>query len=518
MKRNILGLYAIATLAFFCATGLTSAAHLTGKTLFGITLGSNELIAVNPMTGEARSIGSLGETIFAYGVAARDGKLYTFDQVNDRIREINPVTGELSESIDIGVSGLQGEGDLAFRSDGVGFLVSNLNEGSQPVRDLYTFDVVTGTSVRIGSLNVGIDALAFDSAGTLYGLGQRDGTLYTIDTTTATATAVGPLGVDKESPIAGMAFAPPAPDGTEDIYAAIDDRLHLIDKNTGAATPVSEDVLDFGFSSVSGLVFAPGAAALANVSSRVKVGTGENVGIGGFIVRGSGLKKVILRGIGPSLSNVPGALEDPVLELFNAQGVSLARNDDWRDSQEEQIQNSGVAPSNNKESAIVQDLPEGAYTAVLMGANGTTGVGLVEIYDLELGSGSELANLSTRGSVETGESVLIGGVIVSGSASQRIVLRAIGPSLNDEGVQDALQNPTLELFDANGTSIAFNNDWRSDQETEISDTGLAPEDNRESAIVRDLAPAPYTAVVRGVGETMGIGLVEIYNLDANDTP
>jgi hypothetical protein len=519
MKRNLFRFLAVATIAVsLLAHGTLSAAHLTGRTLFGITWFSNELIAIDPATGEGRLIGSLGEAAFSYGIAARSGKLYTFDQVTNRIREINPVTGEFSTTIDVGLSGLQGEGDLTFRSDGVGFLVSNLNANAQPVNDLYTFDVTTGTSQRIGSVNVAIDALAFDSAGTLYALGQGDATLYTINTTTAAATAVGALGVDMNSPIAGMAFAPAAPDGTEDIYASIDDRLHLINKNTGAATPVSADVLDFGFGSVSGLVFAPGAASLGNLSTRVAVGTGENVGIGGFIVRGAAAKKVIVRGIGPSLSNVPGVLADPVIELFNAQGISIARNDNWRENQQAEVAASGLQPMNDKESAIVRDLVDGSYTAVLSGANNTTGVGLVEIYDFDLGNGSKLANLSTRGFAQADPNVLIGGVIVSGSASQRVVLRAIGPTLAGSNVQTPLQDPTLELFDANGTSIAINDNWRSDQESEITAAMLAPGDDRESAIVRDLTPAAYTAIVRGAGSATGVALVEIYNVSANSQP
>ena len=517
MKRNLSRFLGAVFAALLLTTGALPAAHLTGLTLFGITWFSNELVAINPMTGEARVIGSLGATAFSYGIAARDGKLYTFDQVTNRIREINPVTGQFASSIAIGVSGLQGEGDLTFRSDGIGFLVSNLNANGEPVNDLYTFDITTGTSQRIGSTGVAIDGLAFDSAGTLYALGQGDAMLYTINTTSGAATAVGSLGVDMNNPIAGMAFAPPS-NGTEDLYASIDDRLHIINKSTGAATPVSTDVLDFGVSSVSGLVFAPGAAALGNVSTRVAVGTGENVGIGGFIVRGTAPKRVILRGIGPSLNNVPGRLADPVLELFNAQGVSLDSNDDWKQNQQADIQASGLPPANDKEAAIVRDLVEGEYTVVLSGANQTTGVGLVEIYDLALGNGSRLANLATRGNVQTDANVLIGGVIVSGSASQRIVVRAIGPTLSNGGVQSPLQDPTLELFDANGTSIATNDNWRSDQEAEIAATGLAPADEREAAIVRDLTPAEYTAIVRGAADTTGVGLVEIYNVSANSAP
>ena len=521
MKNKLLRQLAIALMVFFCAAGLARSAHLSGLTLFGITWFSNELIVIDPATGTARSVGSLGETVFAYGIAARDGKLYTFDQVNNRIREINLVTGGLTSEIDVGLSGLAGEGDLTFRSsDGVGFLVSNLNDAAQPTMDLYTFDVVTRTSLKIGTLNVAIDALAFDSGGTLYGLGQGDATLYTINTTTALATAVGTLGIDMNSPISGMTFAPTAPNGTEDLYASIDDRLFIINKNTGAATPVSTDVLDFGFSSVSGLVFAPGAGTLGNISTRAFVGTGDNVTIGGLIVRGTPAKRVLFRGIGPSISGtVAGSLQNPVLELFNSAGVSLETNDNWQQSaQQSEIAASGLAPTDAKEAAILRSLPEGNFTVVLSGADNTTGVGVVEAYDLELGGTAKLVNLATRGQVQTGERVLIGGLIISGSASQRMVLRAIGPSLANSNVPGPLQDPTLELVDANGVRVAFNDNWRTDQEADITASGLAPTDDRESAIVRDLAPADYTAIVRGAGDTTGIGLVETYNLSANSTP
>ena len=513
MNRNLLRKTAVTAAALLALAGSLTAAHLTGRALFGVTFFGNELIEVNPTTGAARSIGSLGATVSPYGLATRDGRLYTFDPNIDRIREINRTNGKIVRDINILVPDLQGEGDLAFRpSDGVGFLFTALNANAEPVNDLYTFDINTGTSVRLGSTGLALDALAFKTDGTLYGLSQGDATLYTINTTTGAATKVGDLGVMVGSPIAGMAFAPANPQGVEELYAAIDDRLHIINTTNGAATPVSQDVLNLGFSSVSGLAFAPASATAANISSRVAVGTGENAGIGGFIVRGTPAKRVIIRGVGPSLTTVQGRLEDPALQLFNAQGQVIASNNDWRESQQAAIQDSGLAPQNDKESAIIQTLNAGAYTAILRGNGDTTGVGLVEIYDLELGSGSRLANLSTRGQVQTGENVLIGGVLIRGAGTQRAVLRAIGPTLANSGVQNPLQDPTLELVDSNGNSIATNDNWRSSQEAEITATGLAPADDRESAIVRDLTPGDYTAIVRGAGDSTGIGLVEFYSL------
>ena len=530
MKRKLSRILAGALVALFATGGPLGATHLTGLTLYGVTMFRNELVAVNPATGAATLIGSLGETSLPYGIAARRGRLYTFDQVNNRIREFNKISGKFRRSIDIGVSGLKGEGDLAFRpSDGVGFLVSALDSGNQPVNDFYTFTITdssnVGTSVRLGSTGVAIDALAFNSQGTLYALGQGDGMLYTIDTSTGAATPVGALGVPVNSPIAGMAIAPANGQGVEEIYASIDDRLYIINPATGAARTVSADVLNFGpfFSSVSGLAFAPGAGTLGNMSGRLAVGTDEKVGIGGFIISGTPDKKVVVRGIGPSLAqrNLSGVLADPVLELFNAQGQSIARNDDFDSSPDKaEITALGLAPGNSKESAILRTLPAGAYTAILSGANRTTGIGLVEIYDGDLGSGSRLANLSTRGFVQPGDNTLIGGIIVSGSASQRVVARAIGPSLASRGLPAAsvLADPNLEVFDANGTSIKSNDNYMMDPDAaEIASQGLAPNNPLEAATILTLSPAGYTVVVRGADTGTGIALVETFNLNT-DSP
>jgi hypothetical protein len=242
------------------------------------------------------------------------------------------------------------------------------------------------------------------------------------------------------------------------------------------------------------------------------VETGDNVLIGGFIVTGTLPKRLIVRAIGPSLP-LPGALADPVLELRNSAGSLIFSNNNWRDGdQEALIIATGLAPENNLESAIVAILPAGglAYTAVVRGVDNGMGVGLVEVYDLDQAVDSKLANISTRGLVQTGDDVLIGGLIVRGQSSLRVVIRAIGPSLPLPG---ALGNPTLELRNGNGTLAAANDDWRTDQETEIIATGIPPPSDLESAIVRDLAPGPYTAIVRGVNDTTGVALVEAYSLN-----
>jgi hypothetical protein len=252
-----------------------------------------------------------------------------------------------------------------------------------------------------------------------------------------------------------------------------------------------------------------------NISTRVKVLAGDNVLIGGFIVTGTSPIKVLVRAIGPSLGTqgVSGALADPVLELHEADGTTVI-NDNWRDTQEQEIIDTTIPPTDDLESAIVQTLPPGSYTAVVSGKNATTGIGLVEAYDLDQPGDSRLANISTRGFVDTGDNVMIGGFIVGpvdlGDAT--VLVRAIGPSLTSQGVAGALQDPFLELHDGNGLLVTSNDNWKDTQQAEIEATTIPPADDRESALVSTLAPGNYTAIVSGKGSTTGVGLVEVYHL------
>jgi N-acetylneuraminic acid mutarotase len=251
-------------------------------------------------------------------------------------------------------------------------------------------------------------------------------------------------------------------------------------------------------------------STLGNISTRLRVETGDNVLIGGFIVTGTQSKRVIVRAIGPSLP-FAGVLTDPFLELRDASGTLIRANDNWRDEQESEIMATTIPPGNDLESAIVATLPANgaAYTATVSGMNNGTGIGVVEVYDLNQAVNSKLANISTRGLVQTGDNVLIGGLIVLGQNPLRVILRAIGPSLP---VQGALADPMLELRDGNGELVAANDNWRSDQETEIIATTIAPTNDLESAIVRNLAPGNYTGIVSGIDNTTGVGLVEAYHL------
>jgi hypothetical protein len=254
----------------------------------------------------------------------------------------------------------------------------------------------------------------------------------------------------------------------------------------------------------------PIPTTFGNISTRARVETGDNVLIGGFIITGSQAKKVMVRAIGPSLP-LAGVLADPILELHGGTGALLASSDNWMDAPNKQeIIDSTIQPTNDLESAILMSLDPGLYTAIVRGVNDTTGIALVEAYDLDLGVDSILANISTRGLVQTGDDVMIGGIIILGTDAQEVLLRAIGPSLPLTG---ALVDPTLELHDKDGVIIATNDDWRSDQEADIMATGIPPTDDAESAILMTLTPDAYTAIVRGKDDTTGVALVEAYQLD-----
>jgi len=250
----------------------------------------------------------------------------------------------------------------------------------------------------------------------------------------------------------------------------------------------------------------------------MRVQTGDNVGIGGFIINGTAPKHVLLRAIGPSLSQlgVPNALADPVLELHGPGGFVTINNDNWRDDplQEASIIATGIAPTNNLEAAIDTTLNPGAYTAVVRGKNNTSGVALVEIYDLSPTVQAKLANISTRALVGIGDNIVIAGFTLGGSNSDgRIVVRGLGPSLGTVGVANALADPTLELRDSNGALLMANNDWQDDpaQVVELMTAGLAPANPLESAVAATLPPGAYTALLAGLSNGAGVGLIEVYD-------
>jgi hypothetical protein len=264
---------------------------------------------------------------------------------------------------------------------------------------------------------------------------------------------------------------------------------------------------------------SPNAASNAvNLSTRVRVQSGDNAGIGGFIITGAAPKHVLIRAIGPSLTGfgVPNALANPALELHGPAAFATMVNDNWKDTQGSAIQATGIAPSQDLESAIDATLDPGAYTAVVRGSNNTAGVALIEVYDLNPAVPAKLANISTRALVSSGDDIVIAGFILGNSPqanADRIVVRGIGPSLTAFGVSAALANPTLELRDNNGALLMANNDWQDNpaQATELTAAGLAPTNNLESGIAATLPPGSYTALLAGVNNGTGIGVVEVYD-------
>jgi len=263
----------------------------------------------------------------------------------------------------------------------------------------------------------------------------------------------------------------------------------------------------------------PGAhPQLFNISTRLRVGTGDNAGIAGFIITGAAPKKVILRAIGPSLhtSGLSDVLADPFLALHGPAGELLTANNNWKDDAQSasDLTTIGMSPANDAESALVITLQPGQYTAIIGGNNGGSGIALVEVYDGDSASDSELANISTRGPVGTGDDVMIGGLIVgpAGLGGSKIAVRAIGPTLTNVGVNGALQDPMLDLVNSNGVVLRSNSNWKDLQQTEIEAVGLQSGDDREAALVETLAAGHYTAIVRGEANTTGVALVEVYNV------
>jgi hypothetical protein len=270
---------------------------------------------------------------------------------------------------------------------------------------------------------------------------------------------------------------------------------------------------------VGGLAFEPPTAQLTNISTRASVQTGEGVTIGGFILTGTDLKQVVVRGLGPTLGqppfNVPNVLADPTLQLVDGTGKTIFINDNWKETQQAGIQATGLAPPNDFESAIRIALQPGKYTAILSGKNNTTGVGLVEVYDIEKSVFSALTNVSTRGFVGTDQNVMIGGFITEGgNGSTQIVIRGLGPTLGQPpfNVPNVLADPKLTLVNSNGNIVRGNNNWKDSQQAAIQATGLAPPNDLEAAILVTVAAGRYTAILEGNGGGTGIGLVEVYKL------
>lgn len=403
-------------------------------------------------------------------------------------------------------------GSLAFDSVGNLFVAGWSDDGWHPTGKIYKF-TPDGVQSIFGSGFIIAGGLAFDSQGNLFLADVGD----FVDGAGAALYKFTPDGVkhtivswthDQIAPDGGVAV-----DNTDNVFVlAFDltngDTIYKFTPDGGRTIFAANG----GFGS---LAFQPEGGPpgfLGNISTRVRVQAGDNVTIGGFVITGTQPKNVIVRAIGPSISTfLPDALADPVLELRDSSGSLIRSNDNWRSDQEAQIIATGLPPSNDLESAIVATLPANGstYTAIVRGVNSGTGIGLIEAYDLDQAVDSKLANISTRGLVQTGDNALIGGFIVLGQSPLRVIVRAIGPSLPLPGT---LADPTLELYNSNGDLLGVNDNWRSDQEAQIMASGLAPSNDLESALLPTLTPGPYTAVVRGKNGTTGVALVEAYSL------
>jgi autotransporter-associated beta strand protein len=464
---------------------------ITDPSYTGETIVNNGTMVARLLNSHVSLIGGTFAGSKASGVTATGGVLAVggggFGISSDGAVELhNPATIQIAVNV---------PGPFAIKSSGELFVTGTVSLGDS------ILDLSSGAPVNVGDIFTLIDN---DGSDPILGsfAGIAEGALVNVSGEAFQLTYAGGDGNDVV--VTRVDAPPPTPTPTPSPTATVTPTPGVTPTPTVTPTTTPD----------TSPTPTPGSnpTVLGNISTRLRVETGDNVLIGGFIIAGTEAKKVIIRAIGPSLP-VEGALADPTLELHNSIGDLIVANDNWRSGgQEADIIATTIPPENELESAIVATLAanNSAYTAIVRGVNDGTGVGLVEVYDLDRNVDSRLANISTRGLVQTGSNVMIGGLIVLGDNAQNVIVRAIGPSLPVAG---ALADPTLELRDGNGVLLQFNDNWRSDQETEIIATTVPPSDDAESAIVGTLSPGNYTAIVRGVNDTTGIALVEVYALE-----
>ena len=459
------------------------------------------LFAGSPPNGVILKITPAGvATNFATGITPAGiafdaaGNLFAINTANSSIVKYTP-----SGTLTTFASGLGGgPTGLAFDTNGNLYLSlagNNMIGGGSIVKF-----APNGTSSPFASGLFLPAGLAVDSANNVYVADLGSGSVFRFTSTGTKTTFASGLSSPRS-----LAF-----DSNGVLYVGEFGTHDIVKFPGGVKTAFSHDDTFIG-----GIAFEPSTAQLTNISTRASVQTGSGVTIAGFIVTGTDSKTVVLRGLGPTLMQfgVTGFLADPTLQLFDGSSHPLWFNDNWKDTQQAQIQATGLAPPNDLESAILQILQPGNYTAVLAGKNGTTGVGLVEVYDISPGVFAELTNVSTRGFVGSGQSVMIGGFITSGgNGSTEVVVRGLGPTLTQFGVSGALADPVVTLVDQNGVVVKSNDNWKNTQQAAIQATGLAPPNDLESAMVVTVAVGRYTAILAGNGGGTGIGLVEVYKL------
>jgi hypothetical protein len=513
-------------LSCFAATLYPS--HLFAQTAYGVTTTGQlvrfDVTSPGVISSNVTITGLVaGDTIAGIDFRPATGQLYGLGS-QSRLYVINTTTGAATQ---VGVDGAFALNGLAFGFDFNPSVdrIRVVSDTEQNLRLNPDTGALTSTDTPLaysaGDPNVGVNPAVAGSAYTNNVAGASVTTLYGIDTTqdvlviqnppnTGGLTTVGALGVNAS---AVLGFDIVTAGGVDVAYAAmqvgvgVPSGLYRINLATGAATLVGNFP---GVMSIRGLAIDPNPPRLAALSTRLDVLTGQDVAVGGFIIGGSTPKTVVVRARGPSLAaqGVPGPLANPQLQLFSG-ATEIFYNDDWEDAANAaQILASGFAPSDPNESAIMTTLAPGAYTAIVSGLAGTTGIGIVEVFEVDALS-MPLIGISTRGKVLTGAQAMIGGFIIQGTAPRTVIVRARGPSLAAAGLLNVLQNPQLQLF-SGSTEIAYNNNWQDSDQAAIQASGFAPSDPNESAIRITLAPGAYTAIVTGVAGTTGLGIVEVY--------